>query len=63
MLVVQPFNADNVTPDGDPLLAVDNLGAGAGAMVIITSDGKSTQQLVKSEKTPVRWSVMGIADA
>jgi ethanolamine utilization protein EutN len=63
MLVVQPYGPDNLTPDGDPLLAVDNLGAGAGMTVIITSDGKSTQQLVKSEKTPVRWNVMGIADA
>jgi ethanolamine utilization protein EutN len=63
MLVVQPYGPDNATPDGDPLLAIDNFGAGSGQLVVITSDGKSTQQLVKSETTPVRWSVMGIADA
>jgi ethanolamine utilization protein EutN len=63
MLVVQPYGPDNVTTDGDPLLAIDNWGAGTGSTVVITSDGKSTQQLVKSDTTPIRWSVMGIADA
>jgi hypothetical protein len=30
--------------------------------VIITSDGAGTRALVKSDTTPVRWSVLGIAD-
>ena len=29
LLVVQPLAADGCTPDGEPVLAVDNLGAGA----------------------------------
>lgn len=62
LLVVQPLLADGQQPDGDPVLAIDNLGAGRGEHVIITSDGKGTRQLMKSDKTPVRWSVMGIAD-
>jgi ethanolamine utilization protein EutN len=62
MLVVQPMAADNTSPDGEPLLAVDCLGAGAGSMVTITSDGKGTQELLASETTPVRWSVLGIND-
>ena len=62
LLVVQPFGSDRATPDGDPVLAVDALGAGKGERVIITSDGKAARELVRSETTPVRWSVVGIAD-
>ncbi|HEX4000529.1 MAG TPA: EutN/CcmL family microcompartment protein, partial [Pirellulales bacterium] len=49
-------------PDGDPQLAVDNLGAGIGDRVIITSDGAGTRALLNSDTTPVRWSVIGIPD-
>ncbi len=62
LLVVQPLLADGRTPDGDPCLAVDALGAGLGATVMITSDGRGTRELLKSDNTPVRWSVIGIAD-
>jgi ethanolamine utilization protein EutN len=62
LLVVQPLLADGRTPDGDPVLAVDVLGAGAGDNVMISSDGRSTQELLKSSTTPVRWSVIGIVD-
>ena len=49
LLVVQPLMADGRTPDGDPLLAVDRLGAGRGRAVMITSDGKGTRELLKSD--------------
>lgn len=62
LLIVQPYGPDGQTPDGDPILAVDGLGAGTGEEVIVSSDGKGTQQLLQSEKTPVRWSVIGIVD-
>jgi ethanolamine utilization protein EutN len=62
LLVVQPMLADGANPDGDPVLAIDNLGAGRGEQVIITSDGKGTRQLMQTDQTPVRWSVVGIAD-
>jgi ethanolamine utilization protein EutN len=62
LLVVQPLLADNRQPDGDPQLAVDNLGAGVGQRVIITSDGAGTRALLGSDTTPVRWSVVGIPD-
>ncbi len=62
LLVVQTYGVDGVTPDGEPVVAVDALGAGRGQRVIITSDGKSTRQLLNSETTPVRWSVIGIED-
>ena len=62
LLIVQPYGADGLTPDGDPVLVVDSLGAGTGETVIISSDGKGTRELMKSDVTPVRWSVIGIRD-
>ena len=62
LLVVQLLAADGKSPDGEPVLAVDRLGAGRGEQVILTSDGRSTRELLKSDTTPVRWSVMGIPD-
>jgi ethanolamine utilization protein EutN len=55
--------ADGRTPDGDPQIAVDAVGAGKGQRVMITSDGRFVREVVKAENTPIRWSVIGIADA
>jgi ethanolamine utilization protein EutN len=62
LLLVQPYGPDGRTPDGDPMLAVDALGAGIGERVIISSDGQGTGELLGCSNTPVRWSVIGIAD-
>lgn len=51
-----------VRTETEPYIAVDNLGAGIGDEVIITSDGKFTSELVGTKSTPIRWSVIGIAD-
>ena len=63
LLVVQPLMADAKTADGDPQIAVDVVGAGKEQVVMITSDGKFIREVVKHENTPIRWSVIGIADA
>ena len=63
LLVVQPLMMDGQSPDGDPQIAVDAVGAGKGERVLITSDGKFIREVVKQENTPIRWSVIGIADA
>lgn len=62
MLVVQPRMADGRTPDGPPLLAVDGVGAGTGETVMITSDGRGARDLLQTNVTPVRWTIIGIAD-
>ena len=62
LLVVQGYGVDGVQPDGEPVLAIDRLGAGAGARVVISSDGKLAQEWTRSESTPVRWTVIGIVD-
>lgn len=63
LLIVQPLMADGKSPDGDPQVAVDAVGAGPKQLVMITSDGKFVREWVKHENTPIRWSVIGIADA
>jgi len=62
LLIVQPLMVDGRRADGDPQLVIDRLGAGRGQHVIITSDGKATRELMKTDNAPVRWSVLGIAD-
>jgi ethanolamine utilization protein EutN len=62
MLIVQFYGADGRTPDGEPVIAIDALGAGIGESVVLSSDGKGTRKLVGSDNTPVRWSVIGIKD-
>ncbi|MBL9081024.1 MAG: EutN/CcmL family microcompartment protein [Planctomycetales bacterium] len=62
LLIVQMLAADGKSPDGDPVISIDSLGAGPGQTVLITSDGKGTRELMQNDNTPVRWSVMGIQD-
>ncbi len=62
LLVVQLLGADGSSPDGEPVLAIDRLGAGRQDLVIVTNDGKATREMIGSDNTPVRWSVLGIKD-
>lgn len=62
LLVVQPLKADQRSADAYPLLAVDQTGAGHGDLVMLTSDGQGTREMMHSDTTPVRYSVLGIRD-
>jgi len=61
LLVCQPLGVDE-SPNGDPVLAVDQLGAGAGDRVIISSDGLGLRELLKDNNSPARWWTLGIVD-
>ena len=61
MLVVQPLNASNGR-DGEPLLAIDELGSCVGQNVIITSDGNAVREAMGTNNSPVRWMVLGQID-
>jgi ethanolamine utilization protein EutN len=61
LLLVQLLTPEGET-DGEPLLAIDNLGAGAGDRVILTNDGASARKAVGAKNSPVRWMVLGIRD-
>lgn len=62
LLVVQPLMADRASPDGDPQLAIDTVGAGPGDVAVITSDGRLLRELLKSDTTPARWSTIALLD-
>jgi ethanolamine utilization protein EutN len=62
LLIVQPRKSDGQTPDGDPLLAIDSIGAGRGETVLISSDGRFAREWLQAEATPVRWTIIGIQD-
>lgn len=62
LLVCQPFAADGCTRDGGPLLAVDQLGAGTGDWVLLTSDGGVVRERFGVENSPIRWTVLGLLD-
>jgi len=57
LLLAEPDSADLA-----PQIVLDNLGAGIGQKVMISSDGSEARKMVGSERSPARWSVMGIID-
>jgi ethanolamine utilization protein EutN len=61
LLVCQTLDAER-KPSGDPVLAVDKLGAGFGDTVIISSDGLGLRELLKDNTSPARWWTVGIVD-
>ena len=61
LVIVQPLAARRQA-EGDPVVAVDRFGAGAGETVILDSDGKGARDYVGDAKSPVRWFVAGIVD-
>ena len=62
LLIVQPQLADGVTADGEPLVAVDAVGAGCGETVMMIRDGLFAREWLKTDASPVRWIIVGIKD-
>jgi len=60
--LIQPLTVDG-GPDGEPILAIDSLGAGVGDRVLICNDGAGTRQMMNQKNSPARWFVMGLCDA
>jgi len=61
LLLVQMLGVDE-QDDGEPVLAIDHLGAGLGDRVMVTSEGNAVREMVKAKNTPLRWMVLGICD-
>jgi microcompartment protein CcmK/EutM len=61
LLLVQPLGVGG-KPDGDPLLVIDQLGAGVGSEVMMTNDGASARLAIGDRTSPVRWMVLGIRE-
>ncbi len=62
LLVIQPTMMDGKSPDGDPLIAIDMVGAGVGERVMISSDSLSVREFLNVDATPARWTVVAIED-
>jgi ethanolamine utilization protein EutN len=61
LLIVQMLGPGD-KPDGEPILAIDHLGASLGSKVIATTDAVLVRELTGAKNSPIRWSVMGLAD-
>jgi ethanolamine utilization protein EutN len=61
LLVVQPLTPAGGA-DGEPLLAIDRLGAGKADLVIVSNDGAGAREMVGARDSPVRWMVLGVCD-
>ena len=62
LLLVQLLTAAGKA-DGEPLLAIDNLGARSADLVILCGEGGAVRQLMGHKNAPVRWLVLGICDS
>jgi ethanolamine utilization protein EutN len=60
-VICQPLDADG-RDEGAPVLAIDPHGAGLHQQVIVSSDGATTRNFVKDQKSPLRNIIIGIVD-
>lgn len=58
LLVVQPLRSLT----HEPIIVLDPIGTAIGDMVLISSDGAGSRQVVEDATSPVRWSVVGIVE-
>ena len=61
LLFVQPLGKD-LKPDGEVLVAADEVGAGFGEMVIVTQGAPAMQAFSKEALIPIDAVVVGIVD-
>ena len=61
LLFVQPLGED-LQPDGEVLVAADEVGAGFGEMVIVTQGAPAMQAFRKETLIPIDAVVIGIVD-
>ncbi len=61
LIICQPINAAGAA-EGVPQVAIDAHGAAMHQRVVISSDGVAARKAVGDEKSPVRWTIIGIVD-
>ena len=61
LLIVQMVDARD-KPEGDPVIAIDDLGSRTGDRVMLSSDSEHVRKMVGRDDTPLRWLVLGIED-
>jgi ethanolamine utilization protein EutN len=61
LLIGQRLEADG-SEMGEPLVLMDDLGAGLGSYVLVTTDGDLARQKLADNTAPSRMTVVGIVD-
>jgi ethanolamine utilization protein EutN len=61
VLLVQPLNLDG-SERGDPLVALDAVGAGVGDRVLVVTDGYGAATAVNRPQSPIDMAVIGFID-
>lgn len=61
LLLVQPLDLDGAD-DGEPLLAVDTVGAGVGETVLVVVEGRSASQAMRLVQAPANAAIVAIVD-
>ena len=61
LLIAQPLNGEG-KDEGPPQIVIDPFGDALRQKVLITSDGAEARKLVGDDRSPARWSVLGIVD-
>ncbi|NKB87989.1 MAG: ethanolamine utilization protein EutN [Acidobacteria bacterium] len=61
LLTVQPLDLGG-SDDGDELIAVDSVGAGAGETVVVVQEGRSTSLAMDTDLAPANAAIVGIVD-
>jgi ethanolamine utilization protein EutN len=61
LIICQPINHAG-DAEGVPQVAIDGHGAALHQRVIISSDGLAARKAVNDDKSPARWTIIGIVD-
>lgn len=61
LLLVQPINLDG-EDEGNEILAVDSVGAGAEETVLVVIEGRSASQAMRLSQAPANAAIIGIVD-
>ena len=62
LLIVEKCDAAGKAT-GDYIIAIDQVGAGAGERVLVLDEGTGARQVVNSTTAPLRSVIVGIVDA
>ena len=64
LLIVQPIDPISGQPSGFPQIAADVLGAAKGMRVLVVSDGRGVQDMLKTDPhCPMRLGIMALVDS
>ena len=62
LMVVQPLDLDDA-PEGEELIAVDQVDAGIGEKVLIVKEGNAARQITGRDKVPIQAVIVGVVDS